>query len=231
MNKSVNVLLAEDDPSLGTLLSEYLELKGYSVSLCQDGVEAKGHIENGIDAYDIAILDVMMPQLDGFAVAELLRERSDMPMIFLTARSDKDDKLHGFKIGADDYVTKPFSMEELLCRIQALLRRSSQVAEVVQDAYQFGHFDFVVAEQSLQSPSGSRSLSTRESEIMHLLCANMNKVVARSTILQKLWGDDSYFNSRSLDVFISRLRKHLKTDDSVKIVSVHGKGYRLVTTE
>ncbi len=230
MAENIHVLLAEDDPSLGTLLTEYLELKGYEVTLCADGDVAAQRIQEGVELFDIAILDVMMPRLDGFAVAEKLRACSDMPMIFLTARSDKDDKINGFKIGADDYVTKPFSMEELLCRIQALMRRASQVVQQVENSFAFGHFEFIVAEQSLHSPSGPKSLSTRESEIMHMLCANKGKVVPRTGILQTLWGDDSYFNSRSLDVFMSRLRKHLKSDDTVKIVSVHGKGYRLVET-
>lgn len=227
MDEKQKILLCEDDENLGMLLREYLQAKGYETCLCPDG-------EAGYDAFlrekfNLCVLDVMMPKKDGFTLAREIRETNkDLPIIFLTARTLKDDILEGFKIGADDYLTKPFSMEELTFRIEAVLRRTRNSRSREQTTYQLGSFVFDTVKQTLTSPTLSRKLTTKESELLALLCAHSNEMLQREYALKSIWVDDNYFNARSMDVYITKLRKILKEDPAVEIINIHGKGYKLV---
>ena len=224
--KKHKVLLAEDDSNLGVLLCEYLQAKEYSADLAHDGEEAYNMFIN--DKYDLCIFDVMMPKKDGFTLAKEVRMANvEVPIIFLTARNVKEDILQGFKIGADDYLTKPFSMEELTMRIEAILRRTSGESPVL-DTYKLGRFKFDTQKQQLIDGESVIKLTTKESELLKLLCSNANKVLERNVALKTIWVDDNYFNARSMDVYITKLRKHLKDEPSVEIINVHGKGYKLV---
>ena len=226
MEKEYKILLTEDDENLGMLLREYLVAKGYETDLLPDG-------EAGYDAfmskkYDVCIFDVMMPKKDGFTLAKEIRMvNTEVPIIFLTAKSMKEDIFQGFKIGADDYLTKPFSMEELLFRIEAILRRTKGTL-ASQDVFQIGKFRFDTQKQQLIDGEKVVKLTTKESELLKLLCNNANKVLERNFALKTIWVDDNYFNARSMDVYITKLRKHLRDDSSVEILNVHGKGYKLV---
>ena len=222
------ILLAEDDPNLGTILCEYLGVKGYATELFQNGDAALLAFEHA--EYDLCILDVMMPRKDGFAVAqEIRKQNTEIPILFLTARNLLADKMQGFGLGGDDYLTKPFSMEELLLRIKALLRRrqGSAAAQAVSQ-FQLGKFSFDYVTRQLQWDDGAKRLTSREAELLRLLCLNMNQVLKRQDALLSIWGDDSYFNARSMDVFITKLRKYLKADPALEIMNVHGMGYKLI---
>ncbi len=225
-SKEYKILLAEDDENLGMLLSEYLTAKGYATDLMPNGEDAYNAFVAG--RYDICIFDVMMPKKDGFTLAKEIRMlNAEVPIIFLTAKNLKDDILQGFKVGADDYLTKPFSMEELLLRIEAILRRTNGNS-VAQEVYMLGKLKFDTQKQQLINGDSVIKLTTKESELLKLLCANANKVLERNLALKTIWVDDNYFNARSMDVYITKLRKHLKDDPSVEIINVHGKGYKLV---
>ncbi len=223
----MKILLLEDDPNLGFVLQEQLESSGFSVTLETNGEEGMAASRKG--SFDLCIVDVMMPKKDGFTFAREFRARdSATPIIFLTAKSLKEDRIEGFKVGGDDYVTKPFSMEELLLRIQAVLKRSSRPEQTPKSRrIKLGKYTFDEPSQMLLSKSGKLGLTAKEAQVLSLLCHNLNTVVLRNDILKSIWSDDSYYNSRSLDVFISRLRKYLADDPSLKIMSVHGKGYKL----
>ena len=224
--KKHKILLAEDDSNLGVLLCEYLQAKDYSADLAHDGEEAYNMFIN--DKYDLCIFDVMMPKKDGFTLAKEVRMANvEVPIVFLTARNVKEDILQGFKIGADDYLTTPFSMEELIMRIEAILRRTSGESPVL-DVYKLGRFRFDTQKQQLIDGDNIIKLTTKESELLKLLCTNANKVLERQVALKTIWVDDNYFNARSMDVYITKLRKHLKDDPTVEIINVHGKGYKLV---
>lgn len=226
MEKEYKILLTEDDENLGMLLREYLVAKGYDTDLKLDG-EA-GYEAFMSNKYDVCIFDVMMPKKDGFTLAKEIRMvNTEVPIIFLTAKSMKDDIFQGFKIGADDYLTKPFSMEELLFRIEAILRRTKG-SLASQDVYQIGKFKFDTQKQQLIDGDTMTKLTTKESELLKLLCNNANRVLERNFALKTIWVDDNYFNARSMDVYITKLRKHLRPDPSVEILNVHGKGYKLV---
>ncbi|MBP5365275.1 MAG: response regulator transcription factor [Bacteroidales bacterium] len=226
MEKEQKILLAEDDENLGMLLSEYLQAKGYATDLMPNGEEAYNAFV--AKKYDICIFDVMMPKKDGFTLAKEIRMlNAEVPIIFLTAKTMKEDILQGFKVGADDYLAKPFSMEELLLRIEAILRRTIG-ASVTQEVYVLGKFKFDTQKQQLIKGDKVIKLTTKESELLKLLCANANKVLERNIALKTIWVDDNYFNARSMDVYITKLRKHLKDDPTVEIINVHGKGYKLV---
>jgi len=221
------LLIVEDDQNLGQILKEYLEIKGFSTTLARDGEEGLSRFSAG--AFDLCILDIMMPRKDGFTLArEIKLLNKQVPIIFLTAKSMKEDTIEGFKIGADDYVTKPFSMEELLLRIEAVLRRSNGNPEV-KSIYEFGKFTFNYDQQVLQFAGEKQKLTSKESELLRLLCQNINQTLDRSAALKFIWKDDSYFNARSMDVYIAKLRKHLKKDESVKILTIHGEGFKLVS--
>ncbi len=225
------ILLTEDDPNLGLLLQEYLEAKGYSTDLAKNGDEGlRFFIE--YKNYDLCILDVMMPKKDGFSLAKEIRLKdSQIPIIFLTAKSMQEDTIQGFKAGADDYITKPFSMEELLLRMKAILRRTNkQETENQVLLYQIGKYQFNSQQHTLQLETQTTKLTTKEAELLKLLCQNKNQSVNRSFALKLIWGDDSYFNARSMDVYVTKLRKHLKEDPSIQIMNMHGEGFKLICT-
>lgn len=228
MEKEVKILLAEDDANLGLLLKEYLVVKGYTTTLCEDG--DKAYDEFLKHPYDICIFDIMMPHRDGFTLAKDVRMiNSEIPIIFLTAKSMKEDILEGFKLGADDYMTKPFSMEELLMRIEAILRRTTGgKPEGSQEIFKLGKFTFDSKKQHLIEDDKTIKLTTKESELLKLLCNNANNVLERNFALKIIWSDDNYFNARSMDVYITKLRKHLKSEPNIEIINVHGKGYKLI---
>ncbi|MGQ8336456.1 response regulator transcription factor RprY [Sunxiuqinia sp. A32] len=229
MEKKVKLLLAEDDENLGLLLKEYLIAKNFDADLYGDGeVAYQGFLKK--QDYDLCILDIMMPKKDGMSLANDIRmQNHDIPIIFLTAKNLKEDVLEGFKMGADDYITKPFSMEELIFRIEAILRRTSQETKNnEQSVYKLGKFSFDPRKQTLSTDEDSVKLTTKESELLRLLCNNANKVLERNFALKTIWIDDNYFNARSMDVYITKLRKHLKDEPTVEIINVHGKGYKLI---
>ncbi len=227
MDEKTKILLAEDDENLGMLLREYLMAKGYDTDLKPDGEAAyDAFIKN---KYNICIFDVMMPKKDGFTLAaDIKMMNAEVPIIFLTAKSLKEDILEGFKLGADDYLTKPFSMEELLFRIEAILRRTSGKKQKEQQEYELGKFKFDTQKQTLSDSEKTVKLTTKESELLKLLCSHANDVLERNFALKKIWIDDNYFNARSMDVYITKLRKHLKEEPSVEIINIHGKGYKLI---
>lgn len=230
METRQRILLCEDEESLGMLLREYLQAKGYDAELYLDGEAGyrafmKGH-------YDMCLLDVMMPKMDGFTLAKEIRlVNQEVPIIFLTAKNLKDDILDGFKVGADDYLTKPFSMDELVFRMEAIMRRVKGKVKKVQTVYQLGAYTFDTQRQLLTMGDVNTKLTTKESELLALLCAHGNQVLERELALKTIWIDDNYFNARSMDVYITKLRKHLKGDDRIEINNVHGKGYRLIIPE
>lgn len=227
-DNNVKILLAEDDENLGALLKEYLIAKGFKTDLYINGELAlEGFKKHG---YNLCILDIMMPKMDGFTLAREIRKiNSAIPFIFLTAKSLKEDVIEGFSLGADDYMTKPFSMEELLFRIKAILRRtkSNNVSEQ-NEKYSIGKYVFDSQKQILQFGEKTQKLTTKESELLKLLCNNMNNVLERNFALKTIWQEDSYFNARSMDVYITKLRKYLKDDPSIQILNIHGKGYKLI---
>ena len=228
MEQKTKLLLAEDDENLGLLLKEYLVAKGYDASLFPDGEAAyKGFMR---DHYDICILDIMMPKKDGFTLAKDIRiVNPDVPVIFLTAKNMKEDVLEGFKLGADDYITKPFSMEELIMRIEAILRRTSQESQAnAQPVFTLGRYTFDTRKQTLAEGDEVVKLTTKEADLLKLLCQNANKILERNYALKSIWIDDNYFNARSMDVYITKLRKHLSKETTVEIINVHGKGYKLI---
>lgn len=228
-SRKVRILLAEDDENLGLLLKEYLQAKDYEVDLYKDGEKAYKGFQNKY--FDICILDVMMPIKDGFTLARDIRmSDSSMPILFLTAKSMKDDVLEGFSAGGDDYMTKPFSIEELLVRIEAILRRTRKdSAASGQNIFQLGKYSFDSTKQLLQLGENNRKLTTKESELLKYLCVNRNTVLDRNFALKTIWIDDSYFNARSMDVYITKLRKYLKDDPSIEIINVRGKGFKLIS--
>lgn len=230
MEEEVKILLCEDDENLGTLLCEYLIAKGYDATLCPDG-EA-GFKEFQKEKFDICILDVMMPKKDGFTLAQDIRQmNSQVPIIFLTARVQKEDVLEGFDKGADDYITKPFSMEELVKRVEAILRRVRGKKNRESTMYKIGRFTFDTQKQLLTIDGKSTKLTTKENELLALLCSHANEILKRNDALRTIWIDDNYFNARSMDVYITKLRKHLKADDQIEIINIHGQGYKLIVPE
>ena len=230
MEEKQSILLCEDDENLGMLLREYLQAKGYNAELCADGDAGFKAFLKG--KFDICVLDVMMPIKDGFTLAQEIRAaNSNIPIIFLTAKTLKEDILEGFKIGADDYITKPFSMEELVFRIEAILRRVCGKKNKESSVYKIGRFQFDTQKQLLSIDGQQTKLTTKESELLGLLCAHANEILQRDFALKTIWIDDNYFNARSMDVYITKLRKHLKADESIEIINIHGKGYKLITPE
>jgi DNA-binding response OmpR family regulator len=227
--KKMNILLTEDDPNLGMLLRDYLEAKGYRVSLAVNG--KKGYELFNQGNFDMCILDVMMPVKDGFTMAEEIRQTDkNIPIIFLTAKTMKEDKQRGFETGADDYITKPFSMDELLMRMNAILRRTQVDVNrpQKQEPIKVGEFMFDFDTQVLSRNGEKRKLTTKENDLLQLLCANRYDILDRNYTLNRIWGDDNYFNSRSMDVYIAKLRKYLSDDPEIELVNVHGKGFKLL---
>jgi len=227
------ILLVEDDPNLGMLLQDYLQLKGkFDIVLCVDGEEGLRAFNK--QTFDLCILDVMMPKKDGFALGKEIRKMNEsVPIIFATAKAMMEDKASAYDLGGDDYITKPFRIEELLLRINALLKRASaaketKVAEPVQSQFQIGSYTFDYTTQLIQHNGQQQKLSTKEAELLQLLCLKQNAVLTREEALLSIWHDDNYFNGRSMDVFLSKLRKYLREDPKVEILNVHGKGYKLL---
>jgi DNA-binding response OmpR family regulator len=223
------ILLLEDDPNLGLIVEDSLVQAGHPVTLCRDGKQGLTAFDTG--GYDLCLVDIMMPEMDGFEFTRHLRDRGETtPIIFLTARAMTEDKIEGFRAGCDDYVTKPFSMEELLLRMQAVLRRTAATGgtETRPDSIALGSYEFCRTEQILLRDGEARHLTTRESELLDLLCLHGEKVLERPFALRRIWGDDSYHAGRSMDVFISKLRKYLQDDERVEIRTVHGQGFKLI---
>mgnify|MGYP003595172714 FL=1 len=227
--EKIKVLLVEDDSNLGNLLKEYLEAKGFSTVLAVNGKQ--GYDVFSKDKFNICILDVMMPIKDGYTLAKEIRALdASVPIVFLTAKSMKEDAIEGFKVGADDYINKPFSMEELLLRIKAIIRRTENknVKNSDQSVFKIGNYSFDYSHQTLTINDVSQKLTTKEADLLRLLCLNANDVLDRNFALKSIWKDDNYFNGRSMDVYIAKLRKYLKEDSKVELINVHGKGFKLM---
>jgi DNA-binding response OmpR family regulator len=225
---SFKILLLEDDPNLGVMVQEHLQMNGYDVTLCVNG--EKGILAYKKQQFDLCLVDIMMPKMDGFTFARKVRENdTNTPLIFLTAKSLKEDRIAGFKIGCDDYITKPFSVEELILRVQAVLKRTGKSDDQENLTYfEIGEYIFDSKKQILKGKREDFNLTSKESELLRLLCLNQDNTLERNVALRKIWNDDSYFSGRSMDVFISRLRKYLKDDSRIEIINVHGKGFKMV---
>lgn len=223
-----NILLVEDDENLGFVIKDNLEMEGYLVNLAKDGEEGYRLFHSAV--HDICLLDVMLPEKDGFTLAQDIRKvNQDIPIIFLTARSLDEDKIRGFQAGADDYITKPFSVSELSYRIKAILKRTktSEGVDTAKDEFKIGAFVFDFPNQTLNLNGVQQTLTKKEADILKLLCLNKNQLVSRDMALKVIWGDVDYFKGRSMDVFITKLRKYLKEDSSVEIINIHGTGFKL----
>lgn len=223
------ILLVEDDPNLGSLLRDHLELKGkFKVVLAKDGEEGARFFAK--EHFDLCILDIMMPKKDGFTLGKEIRKINPrIPIIFATAKGMMEDKVEAFTLGGDDYITKPFRIEELLLRIQALLKRAVPEEKVEQQTkFDIGEYNFDYTAQLISKDGQQQKVSTKEAELLRMLCMRKNEVLTREEALLNIWHDDNYFNGRSMDVFLSKLRKYLRDDPSVEIVNVHGKGYKLL---
>lgn len=223
MRIQTNILLVEDDVNLSTILADYLRSKDYVVEQANNGSEAWDLIM--IKHYDLVISDIMMPKMNGYELLKLIRQKFDkIPVIVLSAKTDRDDIIRAYEFGCDDYVTKPFSMDILICKIDALIRRCRVYVESEQTEWQLGDLVFDSVRQQL----GDKHLSSRENDLLRMLCQNMNNLVDRNRILMSIWGEDTYFNARSLSVYVNHLRKYLGETSPIRIMSVHGKGYKLV---
>ncbi len=228
METKACILYVEDDLTLSFVTRDNLMLKGYEVDFAEDGLKALEM--TALRSYDLFIFDVMLPKMDGFTLATKIREKNvDTPIIFLTARSFMEDRIKGLQLGADDYITKPFSIEELVLKIEVFLRRSKivPVENNRKTVIAIGEYAFDIANQHLSIAGKNQTLTYRECELLKLFAENLNQIVKREQILMKVWGNDQYFSSRSLDVFISRIRKLLKSDPSIKIENIHNIGYRM----
>lgn len=229
------ILLVEDDQNFGDVLKSYLEMNDYDVDLAKDGVLGMEYYRRS--RYDLAIFDIMMPRKDGLTLAKEIREKDrDLPIIFLTAKNMKEDILQGFRVGADDYMTKPFSSEELLLRIQALLKRSAPKVDPADEITEYNigkyHFNFPLRILTYTSePGDEEKLSPKEAMLLKMFCQKQNHVLQRSEALSKIWGEDNYFTARSMDVFVTKLRKYLKKDENIEIVNIHGNGFQLLVRE
>lgn len=238
--EKARILLVEDDRSLASVIRDYLSISGYQVTLCDDGQAAINTFRKS--KFDLCILDVMMPKKDGYAVAEEIRKTEDsLPILFLTSKSAKEDRIKGFKSGGDDFITKPFNIEELVLRMEVFLKRS-RANHTKQKTFQLGsilfdysNYELSIPVQPLQAQRRKeaevniekRKLTEKEAEVLYVLCCNMNNVIRRDELLMKVWGSDDYFLGRSLDVFLSKLRKYLSSDKSVEIENHHGVGFKL----
>ncbi len=220
------ILLVEDDENLGYVIQDLLSMNGYKVHLARDGKE--GLLFFNKSKYDLCLIDVMMPKKDGFELAEDIKKvNNSVPLVFLTARNQKEDKIKGLKLGADDYITKPFDSDEFLLRVKAILRRSSTEKNNSDKEYKIGEYTFTPSTLILSKDDDSRRLTKKESALLKLLCEHKGKILERDVVSNLIWGDDSYFVGRSMDVFITRLRKYLKDDSAISITNIHGVGFRL----
>lgn len=226
MNPKQHIFLVEDDLSFGAVLKSYLELNDFEVSWVDDGKQALDKFRSA--KFDICLLDVMLPHIDGFTIGTEIRKiNRQVPFIFLTAKALKKDILQGFNIGADDYITKPFDTEVLICKIKAILNRNGQLPHPSSSKYQLGKYTFQVSLRSISDGKHQQKLSPKEAELLELLCQNKNELLPRETALLKIWGDDGYFTARSMDVYITKLRKYLSGDPSIEIRNIHGSGFLL----
>lgn len=227
-----NILLAEDDENLGRLLTTFLKAKGFQVELATNGKSAYELFNNPKHSFDLLVLDVMMPEMDGFTLGEEIRllDKS-VPFLFLSAKSMKEDKLKGFSVGADDYITKPFSMEELLARVNVILKRMEVKETNVQEKLHVGTIEYEPELSLLHLTEGVKKLTTKENMLLRLLVQNQNELLDRQAALRAVWGDDNYFNGRSMDVYIAKLRKLLKEDANIEIMNVHGIGFKLLVKQ
>ncbi|MBO9152443.1 response regulator transcription factor [Chitinophaga sp. GCM10012297] len=226
------ILLAEDDTNLGMVLKNYLELNDYDVELCRDGILALAAFRR--EKFDICLLDIMMPNMDGFKLAEEIRDVDpDIPLFFLSAKTMKEDIIQGYKLGADDYISKPFDSELLLLKIKAILKRNQELSNKEEEQFEFniGQYHFNSRLRTLTKAGDSHTLSPKENELLHMLCEHKNDLLPREVALKKIWGSDTYFNGRSMDVYIAKLRKYLKDDSNIEIVNIHGNGFRLVVKD
>ena len=225
----IKILLAEDDQNLGSILKDFLKIKNYDVVHAFDGKEAFDLFLTS--DFNICVFDIMMPKLDGFNLAKQIRESgSKIPVIFLTAKSLSEDKIEGFKIGADDYITKPFNTEELLLRIEAIMRRvnSDSGKADFSDKFMIGKYKFDYNKRMLEINETKLKLTSKENELLKLLCLKKNEILERSAALKTIWKEDNYFTSRSMDVYITKLRNYLKEDNSIEIINIHGSGFKLL---
>lgn len=221
------ILLVEDDTNLGNLLLDSLEIKNYDVTLKRNGEDGLTEFKNG--KYDMCIFDVMMPKKDGFTLAKDVRRiNGQVPIVFLTAKSLKEDAIEGLKIGADDYITKPFSMEELLLRMDNIFKRLPKTEVSDQNEFKIGKFDFNNTNRTLTFAGNSVKLTTKESELLKMLALHIDRVLEREVALNAVWGTDSYFAGRSMDVYIAKLRKYLKEDPNVEVLNIHGTGFKMI---
>ncbi|HLA59632.1 MAG TPA: response regulator transcription factor [Puia sp.] len=226
MNTKSKVLLAEDDLSLGYVIKDNLVDAGYEVVLCADGQSAIDKFTK--ENFDICLLDVMMPNKDGFAVAKKIRQQTDqVPILFITAKSLEEDRIHGFEVGADDYITKPFSMQELLLRIDVFLRRTKKMYSEKAVSFQIGKMNFSFNDLKLSIGGTAYNMTQKEAELLLFLCEHPNRILKREEVLLNVWGKDDYFLGRSMDVFITKLRKYFRSDATVQIETIHGMGFRL----
>ncbi len=226
MNTKSKVLLAEDDLSLGYVIKDNLVDAGYEVVLCADGQSAIDKFTK--ENFDICLLDVMMPNKDGFAVAKKIRQQTDqVPILFITAKSLEEDRIHGFEVGADDYITKPFSMQELLLRIDVFLRRTKKMYSEKAVSFQIGKMNFSFNDLKLSIGGTAHNMTQKEAELLLFLCEHPNRILKREEVLLNVWGKDDYFLGRSMDVFITKLRKYFRSDTTVQIETIHGMGFRL----
>ena len=229
--KKPKILLCEDDPNLGSVLKNYLELNDYEVTLERDGKLGLAAFQR--EKYDLCLLDVMMPNMDGFTLAEEIRDvNPDVPLFFLSAKTMKDDIIQGYKLGADDYITKPFDSEVLLHKIKAILKRNEELhREEANAEFDLGRYHFNPRLRELIIDGRTQTLSPKENELLKMLSEYKNDLLSREIALKKIWGSDTYFNGRSMDVYIAKLRKYLNEDPAIEIVNIHGNGFRLVVTE
>ncbi|MBK7426846.1 MAG: response regulator transcription factor [Saprospiraceae bacterium] len=224
------ILFVEDDQNLGIVIRDFLKLKGFNITLALDGVEGLEKYQS--QPYDICILDVNLPKMDGFQLAREIRKMNqEIPILFLTAKTMDEDKVEGFNIGADDYISKPFNIEELVLRIKVFLRRNKMLQPADRDIFKIGEYEFNHKNLSLHYKDQEKNLTQREADILKLLCQNIGSVLRREDILLKIWGQDDYFVGRSLDVFLSKLRKYLKNDPNVEIQNYHSVGFKLIIQE
>lgn len=231
-DRKPKILLAEDDTNLGMVLKNYLELNDYEVELCRDGILALAAFRR--EKFDICLLDIMMPNMDGFKLAEEIRDVDpDIPLFFLSAKTMKEDIIQGYKLGADDYIAKPFDSELLLLKIKAILKRNQELNSKEEDIHEFkiGRYEFNARLRTLAKEGETSTLSPKENELLRMLCEHKNDLLPRELALKKIWGSDTYFNGRSMDVYIAKLRKYLKEDTNIEIVNIHGNGFRLVVKE
>ena len=224
-----NILVCDDDHSIVDAIEIYLKQEGYRVIKAYNGLEALKALEE--NEIHLIIQDIMMPQLDGLQATVKIREICNIPILMLSAKSEDTDKVLGLNFGADDYITKPFSMEELVFRIEAILRRVKGKKGKEITMYKIGKFTFDTQKQVLMFEDKITKLTTKESELLSLLCAHVNEILERNFALKTIWIDDNYFNARSMDVYITKLRKHLKDDPSIEIINIHGKGYKLIAPD